>query len=860
MYNLIEKKRCLIDEKVKKMEENWKIVFFNARYYTYLSDTERASDIDEKWDTIQNLGRELSTIKWDNDIEYLKKQQAKSNYWLGSIYSEYGQHDHACKFLEKAKELMETYSFIYSMPDCYIHTNLFLIISYIEKHHDWDDINLCYEKIENLLEGNDTSNLLELDPLIVQRLQIEQNMQKVIIKNERYNMGKDKNEKNTTDPSDNSDDPKKSVKSILEYIEQELKKIQLSEDHPAFITDSINDNRQWLLKYTDTYFASKGIYYKNLYFYEKNQIPPKVNDKNPIQKYFMNAISAFLEGLIHNHKSTICSGNIAALLFECTTVFDSKCPDLEKSQADSFDLTVLKNQISEILMEKQKTENSTQSEIVKEIQSELQKDNTLQTIIDFFLGITLKADPNNMFALSLKAIHKSNTNPKELETYPYPALRQCSLRRYFKKLDKSFPWEKNSYPTNSKKKILDASNPDKLESLKMSILELYMIISDYISKAIYPRDQLVNLKVGHYTKSWVLPKLLNSKDSSKLRIQNVKHLNDPSEGALFMGYIKELKEQKEQEDPSDPNPQDETLIQNILQLYDYKQNENCNQKCSVYMGCFSSRTDQLNMWSRYGEQGKGCCLCIDAKASFDDHAPISFGEISEGDDEQKFKLEDSFYPLYMVVYLPGNTKADLYAAAEYAKMRSDAEDKRIKIFENQKRIDEFSKESLINEYKQEANWWKYQATLIRKFKDMTETVNENLRKIQSIYDELINKSSQTEPSSFIKFRKELTNIIMMILDQVRFLVKDEAYRDEREYRVIQFSHTPQYNDTENQIPKLYIDIEKDLVYDSVCFGPLTQNFASDSAFVLNLQRKSALENKKNNHDITVHKSQIPYWC
>lgn len=111
-----------------------------------------------------------------------------------------------------------------------------------------------------------------------------------------------------------------------------------------------------------------------------------------------------------------------------------------------------------------------------------------------------------------------------------------------------------------------------------------------------------------------------------------------------------------------------------------------------------------------------------------------------------------------------------------------------------------------------------------------------------------------------RLEEEIINTIMMILDQVRFLVKDDVYREEREYRVIQYSYEPEYEDGDGAIPKLYVNIEKELQYKTVVFGPLTQNYASDSAYVFNLCKRMADRKEGENSKLDVYKSEIPYCC
>lgn len=202
------------------------------------------------------------------------------------------------------------------------------------------------------------------------------------------------------------------------------------------------------------------------------------------------------------------------------------------------------------------------------------------------------------------------------------------------------------------------------------------------------------------------------------------------------------------------------------------------------------------MWSRYGDGEKGCSLQLDAAHSFDKRAKISLEGLFTDKDDFSYKMDDTKYPLYMVLYLPRKDTEKLGEIEKYARNRSATS-------------------------KQEKIWWNKQADLRR------------------------------------NARGELCNTIMLILDLVRFLIKSDYYRDEREYRIIQYSSDPEYY-TEDEIPKLYIPVEKELVYEKICFGPLVQNFDSQAAYVLNIKKEKIEGEPKKTWNLEVCKSDIDY--
>lgn len=86
--------------------------------------------------------------------------------------------------------------------------------------------------------------------------------------------------------------------------------------------------------------------------------------------------------------------------------------------------------------------------------------------------------------------------------------------------------------------------------------------------------------------------------------------------------------------------------------------------------------------------------------------------------------------------------------------------------------------------------------------------------IDDIVDEL--KNLQTE------FDKEnVKEIVLNILDQVRFLFKSKDYEHEQEVRLIKFTNDVKYTgDAEGyRVPHVYIDMERELEIDEVVLGP-----------------------------------------
>lgn len=832
------RKRQVLAEKIKALDKRWEMEYQYTYYYTYLNkankDKEENEEENKEWKKIQNDYREIVGMHWEDDAEHLKLYQAEALCKLGILYMEKGDLDRACESLEEAGNIMENFSLQYVIPEYYVWAYIYMARAYTEKHRDLVNIEQYCKKAGEALEylfapkssdkDSDKNSDKDSDTetgkvsVIARKLKVELILLWVIIRSNAY-----KREKDT--------DFIKEEPQIEKYLGDAWEDIQKIEEEYMQEKKDRRDNwiELWLRKQRDTYWASKGVYYKWLCFIYKDNTHFRDSRRNR-NRCFGIAVDSFLEGMRADENNTICAGNIAALLYNYRMIETKTYSD---SVEDRDFLQKLLCKITE--------------------QYGIEGAPGDGKCITYFLDKVFAVDQNNMFALNLEAMLSRN---RKDETYPYLALRQSSLRRRFTEMDRQISLASN-----------DCDRADGLRQIKEHIINLHAEVANYMNEAIYPRKKFAGLIVGHYTKSNVLPKLLRWEGNSRLRIRNAKHLNDPSEGALFMGYInRQIDNSIPQISSKKGGGDGEGLIRSLLQIYEYKRREEWNQKSSVYMGCFSSRIDQLNMWSRYGDAGKGCCLCIDAGASFDESTAVPLAEISTVEDVYRYKMEDNQYPPYMVVYLPGNTEMDLNIVKEYARGREGAERKKSKYLhelckkgENEGKITEkIGKEE--KRCLEEANWWSEQAKLVDKFETLIENLSDFLTQIQNDYKAFVTAMTEKEMKggAFAKLEEEIINTIMMILDQVRFLVKDDAYRDEREYRVIQYSYEPEYEESDEAIPKLYVNIEKELQYKTVVFGPLTQNYASDSAYVLNLRKKTEDRKEGESPKLNVYKSEIPY--
>jgi len=308
--------------------------------------------------------------------------------------------------------------------------------------------------------------------------------------------------------------------------------------------------------------------------------------------------------------------------------------------------------------------------------------------------------------------------------------------------------------------------------IKVQLMSLYINVIELKKKARFNPKKTT--EICHYTKLENIKHVLGTTSEgaeksglkkgkeAKLRLFNSEYMNDPSEGKTFLDLLKKQDE-------------DEKLMVMLGNYYSNGWKEERGRdtinKSNIYLVSFSKKPDYLPMWSQYGDDGKGCCLVVEANF-FDEeemndydvealhNSTITEEEIEEENDKS------GEYVLYDVTY---------------------------------------ARNEIIGEEdeKEQSQDEKEQAKLIQK-------IAKSLIKLNDSFEKILDKSIKSVIDEFITGT----------LDQVRFLFKDKSYEHERELRLIKFSEKSfQENNEKLIVPKLYIEIEKSLKYKEIILGP-----------------------------------------
>ena len=291
-------------------------------------------------------------------------------------------------------------------------------------------------------------------------------------------------------------------------------------------------------------------------------------------------------------------------------------------------------------------------------------------------------------------------------------------------------------------------------------------ISTVLAVLHIPPIELGSTPLAHYTSSSVCNKLfgvVNEDDSSSMRIGSSSYMNDPSEGEGLLELLK-------------------------LQDLELENKTDCSPH-NAFFACFSSRVNDLNQFRLYGKEdgveASGCCLVFNKNGDWLKVPDISapFRSITKNQDENlaEFKganisnVEYEKLPLYQVAYI---AYKDEYIAKEKCEIW----------------LDDFKFGICLKPIGENNEWHNFR-----------------IEKLKEALQQLID---------FFKVKDNVNDQNKNVLEYIRYLFKDFAFRDEEEFRVLKMaeigSEEIEYCKTTQSIYLPYADISN--VVDEVILG------------------------------------------
>ena len=330
-------------------------------------------------------------------------------------------------------------------------------------------------------------------------------------------------------------------------------------------------------------------------------------------------------------------------------------------------------------------------------------------------------------------------------------------------------------------------NSSELKNL-LSIYQLVQKIKYQLGLKDEDKNQM--LKFGHYTKGSTLQIMLNQEGndkknfsvSGKTRLYNANYMNDPEEGIV---------------------------IEQILGL----DRRDVLEPSSWFLMSFTNKTDDLAMWSQYGDDAKGVCLVLRE----DDFSRFtSFNDVSWRQEKNFLEFSDKMYLL----------KSELNSGFEKSIFRSESENSVDTVNDEGTEPNSVEKDSDSkgnSDYLYRIAYVKHIAKNLKL--EPTELFEnseiEELEKLLNSLKEKLDIGSKVKDKSY-------QYAIAECIEEIRYLFKSVDYKYENELRILRYANLDPSNDKikidkTSGIGKLYVERENPIQIEEIIFGPKFQN-------------------------------------
>ena len=322
------------------------------------------------------------------------------------------------------------------------------------------------------------------------------------------------------------------------------------------------------------------------------------------------------------------------------------------------------------------------------------------------------------------------------------------------------------------------------------LIDIYRIVQEIkYQLGLKAKDKNSNLKFGHYTKGKTLQNLLdqdtgNTDDTkfsvSRKTLYNANYMNDPEEGVV----IEEILE---------PSKNGE--------ITSYFKKRNILDPSPWFLMSFTSKTDDLTMWSQYGDDAQGVCLVLKE----DDFSRFtSFNDVS-------WRKE--------TVFIESENKSEVAISESSSDVKSPS-----------KKLENDNKTQLKSEQKDNVSKgnidYLYRIAYIKNSGENFELEvselfdNNEIKTLEVSISNLKQKLDERlgENDDFYK------NAISECIEEIRYLFKSVDYKYENELRILRYANLDPSNDKikidkASGIGKLYVERENPIQIEEVIFGP-----------------------------------------
>ena len=295
-------------------------------------------------------------------------------------------------------------------------------------------------------------------------------------------------------------------------------------------------------------------------------------------------------------------------------------------------------------------------------------------------------------------------------------------------------------------------------------------------------DKNRKLKFGHYTSGEALQSILGKEDkapfsiSGKTRLNNANYMNDPEEGVILEDILK-----LEKRNPLEPS--------------------------SWFLMSFTSKTDDLAMWSQYGNNAEGVCIVL-----------------KEGDFARYHSLSDlPWYQKNSDKQIGHKMKSSVEIQTDNSLNEYDKE-KSIRGNESvQNSEDQHSTQNTDTDYLYRVAYVLYSDDQF----DIEKTelfTSAEVTRLKELLGDLKSELTDYKNSEDPFYKKAIADCI----EEIRYLFKSVDYKYEEELRILQYANLRSDNnkikiDYSPEFGKLYLERKEKIQIGEVIFGPKFPN-------------------------------------
>ena len=325
------------------------------------------------------------------------------------------------------------------------------------------------------------------------------------------------------------------------------------------------------------------------------------------------------------------------------------------------------------------------------------------------------------------------------------------------------------------------------------LIDIYRIVQK-IKYHLGLKDEDKNqvLKFGHYTKGSTLQIMLDQEENEKkkstfsvagkTRLYNANYMNDPEEGIV---------------------------IEQILGL----DRRDILEPSSWFLMSFTNKTDDLAMWSQYGDDAKGVCLVLRE----DDFSRFtSFNDVSWRQEKNFLEFSDKMYLL----------KSELNSGFEKSIFRSESENSVDTVNDEGTEPNSVKKDS---DSKGNSDYL-YRIAYVKNIGEDIELEQTELFEESEIeeLEKLLNSLKEKLDIGSKVTEENYQNAISECIEEIRYLFKSVDYKYENELRILRYANLDPSNeeikiDKTSGVGKLYVERKNSIQIEEVIFGPKFPN-------------------------------------